>query len=253
MSDENATAVTDAAPVVAETAPVAETAATVEAASTTEAATATDATETAETAQVATEETPEPVAAIVLDPFEMPEGVTYIPEEAGAFTDILSDAAKTYGLTKEQTQELGQKLVSLHAEKLLAQVANIQSTVSATTQERIDAAVAEAHESAAKVQAERAEKWEKEFNDDPDFGGKRRETTLSSAKTFIKAFSTEADAKELTAVLNETGLGNNPALIRLLARAGEAVNKQAALTPGTAQAAKPDKLTAMYGPSTKGK
>ena len=194
-------------------------------------------------------ETSEEVAPIVLDPFEMPEGVEYNPEGASVFTGILSDAARDYGLNKDQVQELGQKLIGLHIERSQSYIDAVQTAWA----EQQEAGIQAVRDAIGQEQADQFAQWAKDFEADEEFGGKRRDTSLTNAKSFIKAFSTAEDAKALSDMFNKTGVGNHPAMIRLMARAGEAVNNAAKAIPGSPSSPKTDMLTGMYGPSAKAK
>ena len=81
----------------------------------------------------------------------------------------------------------------------------------------------EAQQSAAKV--EQAEKsWAEALNKDPDFGGQKFEATRMQAHKAMKAYA-DADTAALldTPIAGFGRLGNHPALIKLMARAGRAM------------------------------
>ena len=207
----------------------------------------------------APDETPVEAAAapeaITFDAFVPPEGLTYNAEAAAPFLNVLSDAAKEYGLTKDQAQKLGQDLVALHGEALLKQINAIRETAQADAQKQIETITAdvrnEAHTELQKI-ADQRKSWAdasiEEF-------GKQRDTVISAAKSGANAFldgtAGDGELTEFYNMLRETGAGNHPLMIRYLSRVGQAVAKQATLAPGSAQAAKPDALTAMYGPKSK--
>ena len=77
-----------------------------------------------------------------------------------------------------------------------------------------DTAAAEAH--AAQVQV-----WADEVRADPLIGGANLKATLASAHRAIHQFGGDP----LKALLNETGLGNHPVLVRAFAAAGAAVSE----------------------------
>jgi len=207
-----------------------------------------DAEEVAESGENASSETEE-YTPITFDPFKLPGDAEFKPEEAADFLGVLEKTAKSYGLTKDQAQELGQELITLHASRIGTLIESIQAQAVAG----IEQATQRAQDAIAEDHASRVDQWAKDFESDQDYGGKRRETSLNNAKSFIKAFTTPEDAKELSDALNSTGLGNHPAMIRLMARAGEAVNNAAKAIPGSTASSKPDVLTGMYGPSSKTK
>ena len=61
---------------------------------------------------------------------------------------------------------------------------------------------------------------------DPEIGGNRWQTTVDSATNFIRTHGgTEAQQAEFHKIMDESGLGNHPAMIRILARAGAAMSE----------------------------
>jgi hypothetical protein len=64
---------------------------------------------------------------------------------------------------------------------------------------------------------EASTKWLSELPSDKEFGGEKLSENLAIAKTAIAAFG----SPELTALLNETKLGNHPEIIRAFYRAGK--------------------------------
>lgn len=73
------------------------------------------------------------------------------------------------------------------------------------------------------------EGWSKAVQDDPDMGGKHFETTSRQAQSAIAAFGNDG----LRALLNETGLGNHPELVRFCSRVGKALGEDTATKPAT--------------------
>lgn len=61
--------------------------------------------------------------------------------------------------------------------------------------------------------------WESEAKADPDIGGDKYDENVAIAKTAIDAFGSD----ELKTVLNESGLGNHPAMIKFANKAGQAL------------------------------
>lgn len=65
------------------------------------------------------------------------------------------------------------------------------------------------------------EDWVKQSTDDKEFGGDSLNKNLAVAKKAMDAFGTP----ELTKLLNESGLGNHPEVIRVFYRAGKAISE----------------------------
>lgn len=128
--------------------------------------------------------------------FKFPEGMSVDTETLGAF----SDAAKSAGLTQEQAQ----LLVDLGAKNA----------------EKITQAAWDAHN--AKITG-----WAEQSKADKEFGGDNLNENLALASKAIDAFATP----ELKQLLNETGVGNHPEIIRTFVRIGKQISEDR-LVPG---------------------
>ena len=63
--------------------------------------------------------------------------------------------------------------------------------------------------------------WANESQSDEEFGGEKLAANLEIAKTSLKEFGTDA----LKSLLQESGLGNHPEVIRFMYRAGKAISE----------------------------
>ncbi len=120
--------------------------------------------------------------------FSIPEGTELDKSAMEAFTPV----AKELGLTQDQAQ----KLVDVYSK------ADADSQAALT--EQVDAL----HQS-----------WIQEVKDDADLGGVKFDETIATARTFMNGYGD----KELTDVMNETGLGNHPAVVRLFYKLGRSM------------------------------
>lgn len=119
--------------------------------------------------------------------FKAPEGKSYDPEALSKFTDV----ARKHDLSQEAAQELLNDLAPIVAERQ-AQV----------------------------IEAARNE-WTENAKADKEFGGDKLGENLAVAKTALDKFGTT----ELKTLLNESGLGNHPEVIRFMFRAGKAISE----------------------------
>lgn len=119
--------------------------------------------------------------------FKAPEGTEYDPEVLESF----SAAAKEAGLT----QDAAQKLIEKMAPALSARQAD-------------------------QIQAVHKE-WQEGSKADKEFGGEHLPENLGVARKALDTFGTP----ELRKLLDETGLGNHPEVIRLLYRTGKAISE----------------------------
>ena len=107
----------------------------------------------------------------------------------------------------------------------------------------------------ARVQAESFERkkqeWRQAFVNDPEIGGNRQQTTVEAAKKVIADHGgTPEQQAEFRDILEKTGLGNHPSMIRLLANLGTSFKEPgplAASVPVREQLSKTQKL---YGKTT---
>lgn len=139
--------------------------------------------------------------------FTLPEGVDM---DAGTL-----DAFK--GLAKELNipQEAAQKLIDLQ-------------TALATKQ-------ADAYQQAVVAQSQ---KWAAEVKNDPELGGENYDKSVASAIKVIQSFGDPA----LTELLNDSGLGNHPALFKFCHRISAAISEDKFVMPGS-QSNAPKEMT----------
>jgi hypothetical protein len=124
--------------------------------------------------------------------FKAPDGQEFSPEVLGAF----SEAAKESGLSQEAAQKMLDKLAPAFVER-------------------------QAHA----LEAARTQ-WETDAKADKEFGGDKLSENLSLAKKALDQFGTP----ELRALLNQSGLGNHPEIIRAFYRAGKAISEDRVIT-----------------------
>jgi hypothetical protein len=80
----------------------------------------------------------------------------------------------------------------------------------------------------AMIQNARAE-WSSQTKADKEFGGDKLDENLGVAKKAFQQFATP----ELTKLLDETGLGDHPEVIRLMYRAGKAISEDNTVVRGS--------------------
>lgn len=119
--------------------------------------------------------------------FRAPEGTEYAPEVLEAFTA----AAKAADLSQDAAQKLIEKMAP-------ALVARQVDQVQAIHKEWLDASTA-----------------------DKEFGGEKLAANLGVARKALENFG----SPELRTLLDETGLGNHPEVIRFMFRAGKAISE----------------------------
>lgn len=120
----------------------------------------------------------------------VPDGMRLQPGQMQAF----ETQARELGLTGEQAQKLLETAHSNQAE-------------------------------AAKRHASQVERWAEECRDDPEIGGTRFDENIGIANAALKRFDPDG---RITKILNETGYGNHPDVVRLFSRIGRGIAEDAA-------------------------
>lgn len=118
--------------------------------------------------------------------FKAPEGKSYDAETMNSFSEI----AKELNLPQDSAQKLLDTMAPKIAERQMQQIAVIRT------------------------------EWAQASQTDKEFGGDKLAENLAVAKTALDSFGTP----ELRAMLNQSGLGNNPEIIRFMYRAGKAMS-----------------------------
>lgn len=136
--------------------------------------------------------------------FKLPEGVQLDATKVSEFQTKLGQFEVENKADHAKMQAFGQEMVNLFvAEQQRQQTALVESF----NQIR--------------------ETWKTEIKNDPNFGGQNFAKTSSDAGALIEQYGGTADeVAALQQMLRITGAGDNPHLIRLLARAGKAIAKE---------------------------
>lgn len=96
------------------------------------------------------------------------------------------------------------------------------------------AAIAKAQAASQKAWDEVQAKWVSEAKADKDFGGANFDANIALAKKAKAAFGDE----DFSSVLDQTGVGNNPAMIRFLVKVAKTIKEDDILTGGAPAAPK---------------
>ena len=161
----------------------------------------------------------EPAAKPEEKPAEAPEGAPEAYEFTPPEGHVLDDGV--IGKFSEVAKELN--LSQSNAQKVLDVMAP---------------AIAERQQAA--LQAMTAE-WADSARADKEFGGDKLDENLAIAKTALEKFATP----EFRTLLNDTGLGNHPEVLRVFVRAGKAISPDTVVT-GKQAPAPADRLATLY-------
>lgn len=130
--------------------------------------------------------------------FKAPEGRAFDPEVIAEYSKV----AKELNLSQEAAQRVLDTVGPKLAERQAAQIEAIRNG------------------------------WAESSKADKEFGGEKLSENLSVAKKALDQFGTA----ELRALLNESGIGNHPEVIRFMYRAGKAISEDKVITGAAATA-----------------
>lgn len=147
------------------------------------------------------------VVAVEYQPFAVPEGMTADEEVLGEFQAV----AKELKLSQKDAQ----KFADLGAKMQVKQAEAYRKT---------------------------QEGWIESTRSDAEFGGEKLSENLGVAKKALAAFATP----ELTKVLNDTGLGNHPEIIRAFYRVGKAISEDNRIVTGTSAGQPSDQAKRLF-------
>lgn len=171
----------------------------------------------------------EPAPTPVYDAFVLPEGLSLDETRAKEFTDILSNLEVKTKAEHALLQEFGQKAVDFH-------VAEVKNLLEANNKASFDAWENTKNE------------WKESFMSDPELGGNRWQTTVNSALDFIRTHGgNDKQQSEFRDLMNLSGVGNHPAMIRLLSNAGRNMSEGRPLAAQSPVSAPKSKVATMYG------
>lgn len=137
--------------------------------------------------------------AEVVYEFKLPDGV----EMKGEAIEELKTTAKEFGLTPEQAQRIADLGVK-QAQGFATQLVEQQKVMTA--------------------------EWAEQTTTDKEIGGDKLSENLGVAKKALDTFG----SKELKTLLNQSGLGNHPEVVRFMVKAGKAISEDGQLITGSA-------------------
>lgn len=172
----------------------------------------------------------EPASPPKYDAFKLPDDVKLEDDRVKGFTDILGELElKSKGVDHALFQEFGQKAVDYHINEVKRVVEDLTKSYQTAWEQQKTS-------------------WKDTFLKDPEIGGNRFQTTVDSALTFIRTHGGSAEQQtEFRNLMESSGLGNHPAMIRLLANAGRAMQEGKPLAATKPASAPKSKTQTLYG------
>lgn len=171
----------------------------------------------------------EPAPLPTYDAFTLPDGVTVDEGRLKEFTSLLGDLESTGKADHAAVQQFGQKAVDFHVAELTKAQENLTKFYQTSWEKQ-------------------KTDWKDQFLADPEIGGNRFQTSIDSALNFIRSHGgSEAQQTEFRALMESSGIGNHPAMIRLLAKAGMAMSEGKPLAASTPPPQAKSRTQTMYG------
>jgi hypothetical protein len=168
----------------------------------------------------------DPAPQPTYEAFKLEDGFTVDDAKLGEFTGLLAEMELAKG-DHTKVQETGQKLVDRH-------IAEVKSVLQRQNEFYLNA-----------FEKQKTD-WLTAFEKDPEIGGNQQETSKEAARNFISQHAgTPEQQKEFRDLMQTTGVGNHPAMIRLLAKAQKSMTLEGSPVPAqnlsTAQKSKVEK------------
>lgn len=173
----------------------------------------------------APEEKPVEVELPAFEPFTLPENATFDNEKMSEFTKSLGEFEITTKAPHEEMQKFGQQLVERH-------VAELQRYTESLTQ----------------AWNKQKNDWKESFLKDPEFAN-RSDTVVNAAIDAISVFGGDTkQQQEFRELMEQSGVGNHPAMIRMLSNVMLAKAEPKPLAaPQIATSERSSKIQKMYG------
>lgn len=174
----------------------------------------------------------EPATLLPYEDFTVPEGLPenfQFDEKIGEFKNDLLEFEKDTGIPRDKMQAFAQSMINRHAQTMQETLGRV-------------------HKSYTDIWEKNKSDWKKAAETDPEIGGNRWDTSVNASLQFIRTHGgSETQQNEFRDLMESTGLGNHPAMIRLLANANRGMSESGPL-PGQKPAFQPQsKVSKRYG------
>jgi len=149
-----------------------------------------------------------PVELPTYEEFKLPENYSADPESISEFSKLLGELEVAAGkMDHKGYQDAGQKLIDLGTK-------NVQASI-----ERLNDYYVSFHENQKK-------EWFESFKKDPEMGGDKLNETVSALRDAVSQYGgTPEQISEFRKIMKETGVGNHPAVTRILFNMQKKINK----------------------------
>lgn len=159
------------------------------------------------------------------------------PAKAAEAPEVKAGAPEKYEFKAPENTVLDDKVLSAYSD--VAKELNLPQEAAQKVLDKVAPIMAAQQAEAIK---QLNTEWLTAVKADKEFGGDKVEANIAVARKAIDAFGTP----ELKALLNQTGLGNNPELIRAFYRAGKAISEDRFVSGGAASTGSKNLASALY-------
>ena len=171
----------------------------------------------------------EPAPLPTYEPWKLPENMTVDQSKLDEVTKMFAEFERDTKTDHALVQKFGQQIIDRHIE-------NVQAAISKLT---------EAYQESWKQQTK---DWYDAFAKDPEIGGPKKEVSAAAANEFIRRHGgTSEQQASLRQILEKTGLGNHPDIIRTFAKATSNLAEPKMIPAGSPPAAPTTRKTRFYG------
>lgn len=171
----------------------------------------------------------EPAPPPKYEPFTVPEGMSFKEERMGEFIKLLSGLELEGKANHDFVQKFGQEAMNFH----ITEVQKLSEDINASYKTAFE---------------KQKTDWKTAVLSDPEMGGNRIQTTVDTIKNFLRTHGGTAEQQaEFTALMETSGQGNNPVMLRLLYNAGKAMSEGRPLAANKAVPTQKSKVATMYG------
>ena len=171
----------------------------------------------------------EPAPLPSYEPWKFPEDVVIDKAQLAEVNKMFGEFEQMTKADHALVQKFGQQIIDKH-------ISSVQAAINTIT---------EAYQKSWKDQTKN---WYESFIKDPEIGGDKKDVSAAAANEFIRRHGgTPEQQGELYSVLQKTGLGNHPALIRTFAKATVNLAEPKMVPAGTPPAAPTSRKQRFYG------
>lgn len=173
----------------------------------------------------------EPAPLPTYEAFELPEGIQFDEKELGELTKVLGEFELETKADHAKVHGLAQRLITQH-------VTALTETATRINDHYVNA-----------IEKQKTE-WKDAIETDPELGGNRKDTTKANVQRFLQAYGGAAeDRAAFSQWMNESGVGNYPPLVRMIAKAGEMLAEGTPLPATKPPVPRTSAMDRRYGPN----